>query len=49
MAYQASFFPEINTLGDVLADEGYKQYFFIGSIDSSAAGKSTLKSTATTK
>lgn len=32
MAYQASFFPEINTLGDVLADEGYKQYFFIGSI-----------------
>ena len=32
MAYQDSFFPEINTLGDVLADEGYKQYFFIGSI-----------------
>ena len=32
MAYQTSFFPEINTLGDVLADEGYKQYFFIGSI-----------------
>lgn len=32
MAYQESFFPEINTLGDVLADEGYKQYFFIGSI-----------------
>ena len=32
MAYQTSFFPEINTLGDVLANEGYKQYFFIGSI-----------------
>lgn len=31
MAYQDSFFPQISTLGDVLADAGYKQYFMMGS------------------
>lgn len=32
MAYQDSFFPEITTMGDILKDAGYQQYFFIGSI-----------------
>lgn len=31
MAYQDSFFPQISTLGDVLNEAGYKQYFMMGS------------------
>ena len=31
MAYQDSFFPQLSTLGDVLNEAGYKQYFMMGS------------------
>ncbi|MCI5649745.1 MAG: sulfatase-like hydrolase/transferase [Fusicatenibacter sp.] len=38
MAYQDSFFPELDTLGDVLERAGYRQYFMMGS-DASFGGR----------